>query len=365
MRVGILVNPLAGLGGRVGLKGTDTAEIAARSLALGAIPMAGARMALALRALPREVTVLAPAGAMGEAAARAAGFSPRVVGEPAGVTTADDTVRLARAMVRQGIDLLLFAGGDGTARDVLVAIEREVPVLGVPAGVKMHSAVFGATPRAAGDLAGRFLHGRAATVAVEVMDIDEAAYRVGSVSARLYGYLLAPYAEDVVQGVKIGGGRSDCLALASIAEAIAQAVEPDRLLLLGPGTTVRAVAERLGVVKTLLGVDLVRHGAMVAADANEQAILRALSDGASATVVVSPIGGQGFILGRGNQQMSPDVIRRVGLGNIVVTATEAKLAALHNQTLRVDTGEADLDHALAGYRRVITGVGIVAVCRVA
>jgi predicted polyphosphate/ATP-dependent NAD kinase len=369
-RLGVLVNPIAGLGGSVGLKGTDTPAILAEARSRGATPKAPARMALALASLAaepggREVSVLTADGAMGADEARAACYAPDVIDRAAGTETGpEDTRRAARALSAAGVDLILFAGGDGTARDLEAALGTTVPALGVPCGVKMHSGVFAANPRAAAALAARYLRGGAELRALEVMDIDEAAYRRGAVSAALHGYLSTPFATDLVQGVKVGGLSGDRAALAGIAEAIAELARPEQVLVLGPGTTVRAVAERLSLGKTLLGVDLARAGRLLAADADERAILAALAEWPAALIVVSPIGGQGFIFGRGNQQMSPAVLRRVGLDNIVVVATSAKLAASHNQTLRVDTGEPALDAALSGYRRVITGYGTLAVCRV-
>ncbi|MGD9535630.1 MAG: ATP-NAD kinase family protein [Alphaproteobacteria bacterium] len=371
MKLGVLVNPIAGLGGRVGLKGTDTPGIVAKALALGATAQAPAKMIAALEALAgslesHDIEVTAGPGLMGEAEAKQAGFHPIAVGTAPGdkATTPEDTRRVARAMRDAGVGLILFAGGDGTARDVQAAIGTEVAVLGVPSGVKMHSAVFAANPRAAGELAHRCLSGNVPLRDLEVMDIDEEAYRDGRVSAALYGYLRVPFALDLVQGVKLGGGQRDDAVLRGIAEAVAEQIAPGRLVLLGPGTTMRAVGERLGVGKTLLGVDIVHDGRLLAADASEQAILSLLGDGAAATIVVSPIGGQGFIFGRGNQQMSAAVIRRVGIENVIVVATEAKLARLHGQCLRIDTGDAALDAQFLGYRRVITGYGTMSICRV-
>jgi predicted polyphosphate/ATP-dependent NAD kinase len=370
VKLGVLVNPIAGLGGRVGLKGTDTPEIVAKALALGATAQAPARMVAALEALAGasergEIEFLAGPGAMGEAEAREAGLHPIVVGKVSdGPTTPADTKAIARAMREAGVGLLLFAGGDGTARDVLSAIGGTTPVLGVPSGVKMHSGAFAANPRAAGTLAQRYLAGNAELRELEVMDIDEEAYREGRVSAALYGYLRVPFASELIQGVKLGGGQADSAALRGIAETIAEQIEPDRLALLGPGTTMRAVGARLGIDKTLLGVDVVRRGRPVAADASERTILGLLADRDEATIVVSPIGGQGFIFGRGNQQMSPAVVRRVGVDNVIVVATAAKLAQLHGQSLRIDTGDPALDAQFLGYRRVITGYGTASICRV-
>jgi predicted polyphosphate/ATP-dependent NAD kinase len=110
----------------------------------------------------------------------------------------------------------------------------------------------------------------------------------------------------------------------------------------------------LGLAKTVLGVDAVRAGELVARDVDEATIL-ALLDGTRATVVVTPIGGQGFVFGRGNQQLSAEVLGRVGRRGVVVVATESKLAALGGRPLLVDTGDDAVDSMLAGYVRIVTG----------
>jgi predicted polyphosphate/ATP-dependent NAD kinase len=364
--LGIIVNPIAGLGGAAGLKGTDGPEVVAAALARGAVPRSGERAAEALRAaaLGPDVAVLAAAGAMGEGPARAAGLSPRVLaGPPDGASRGADTEAAARAMLEAGVDLILLAGGDGTARDVCRAVGEGVPVVGVPAGVKMHSAVHATTPRAAGELVARFLGAGLPLRAAEVMDIDKAAFRAGEVAARLFGYLQVPVHRDLVQGVKAGRVNSDAAALDAIAEAVAERLLPGRLYILGPGTTTRAIARRLGLPKTLLGVDLVRDGVIVGTDVDEAMLLEA-TRAAPATIIVTPIGGQGHILGRGNQQISPAVVRQVGPENIVVVATPQKLASLAGRPLRVDTGDAALDRTLAGHLRVLTGHRTIAVCPV-
>jgi predicted polyphosphate/ATP-dependent NAD kinase len=367
-RLGLIVNPIAGMGGAVGLKGTDTAATLAEARARGAVPRAAERMAVALAALlARNVTpeIVAAAGNMGEAVARQEGLPPITVpGGAAWTTHGSDTTRAAAALVAQGVELILFAGGDGTARCVYQGIGETVPALGVPAGVKMHSAVYATTPSAAGELAARFLRGGMRLRSAEVMDIDEDAYRAGAVSARLFGVLSVPDDQAAVQGLKVGMVNRDPAAMAGIADDIAERMRPGQLVVIGPGTTTRAIAQRLGVAKTLLGVDLIRDGLVVCADATEAELLAAIEPGAS-DVIVTPIGGQGHFIGRGNQQISPAVLRRAGLQHLRVVATPEKLALLHNATLRVDTGDAELDRALAGYVRVITGYRRAAICPVA
>ena len=365
-RLGLIVNPIAGMGGTVGLKGSDTPEIVARARALGALPQAPARAGEALAAIgaaDAPLELFAAAGEMGETEARAAGFTPQVVDRSTGEETeAEDSVRAAKVMADLPVDLILFAGGDGTARDLVRAIGGKVPVVGIPAGVKMHSAVYATNPRAAARMVLRYMQGGIAVRELEVMDIDEAAYREGALSAKLYGYLSVPYLPDLVQGTKLGGVSRDRTALAGIAARIAEAMEPGRLYILGPGTTMRAVADRIGVAKTLLGVDLLLDGERIAGDAGERDILAAL-DGA-ATITVTPIGGQGHFFGRGNQQISARVISRVGIEHITVAATMEKIASLRDNLLHVDTGERALDERLCGWRRVMTGYQTDTVCRV-
>lgn len=365
-RLGLIVNPIAGMGGTVGLKGSDTPEIVARARELGAEPQAPARALEALGAIAQLNTPLklfAAPGEMGETEARAAGYTAEIIGTSMdGDTTADDSERAAQAMAELPVDLILFAGGDGTARDLVRAIGGTVPVVGIPAGVKMHSAVYATNPRAAARMVLRYLQGGISLRELEVMDIDEAAFRDGAVSAKLYGYLRVPYLPDLVQGSKAGGVSRDRTALAGIAMRIAEAMEPGRLYILGPGTTMRAVAEAIGVEKTLLGVDLLRDGARIADDAGERDILAALDS--TAAIAVTPIGGQGHFFGRGNQQISAAVISRVGIEHITVAATIEKIASLRDNLLHVDTGDRALDEKLCGWRRVITGYQTDTVCRV-
>jgi predicted polyphosphate/ATP-dependent NAD kinase len=376
-KIGVIVNPIAGMGGRVGLKGTDGEGTVARALARGAVPEAGARARAALRHLlaawPADrppPLVLAPAGAMGEAPGRAAGATVRVVGGPAGpgATSAEDTRAAARAIVDEGVDLLLVAGGDGTARDVCAAVGEEAVVLGIPAGVKILSGVFGTSPTAAGQLAAAFLATpMAPTVEGEVVDLDEGDYRRGVVAPRLFGHLRVPRGRRV-QGRKAPSPPEAGAAAAAIAADIVERMVPGRPWVLGPGSTVRAVADRLGLPKTLVGVDVVEIGEdgprVMVADAAEVDLL-AIVRSAPTTIVLTPIGGQGFLLGRGNQPISAAVLRAAGPDALLVVAAAEKLAALGGRPLLVDTGEPTLDAELSGHARVVTGYHEVAVVRIA
>jgi predicted polyphosphate/ATP-dependent NAD kinase len=255
------------------------------------------------------------------------------------------------------VSLLLFAGGDGTARDICDAVADRLPALGVPAGVKIHSAVFGTTPASAGDLAALFLQGRVSQLyEAEVVDIDEEAFRHGRVEPRLYGYLRVPFERRQLQRPKTASGPSEEAAMAAIGRAIVDDMEKDCFYVLGPGTTMRAVASALGIGKTLLGVDAALNGSLVAADVNEAQLLRLLR-GARAKIVVTPIGGQGYLFGRGNQQISHRVIASVGRDNIIVVSTTAKIYALCGRPFLVDSGDPAIDRMLTGYISVVTGYG--------
>jgi len=354
---GLIVNPVAGIGGRVGLKGSDGSEIQKKALALGAVAQAPKRATQVLEKLRGVdgLEVVTYPGEMGEDAARACDFEPTVIGSiKPGHTSAEDTMNAARDMLQLGVDLLLFAGGDGTARDVCEAVGLDLPVLGIPAGVKIHSAVYATNPVNAGELGALYLKGRVDRLReAEVMDIDEEAVRRGVVSARLYGYLKIPFRTSLVQSLKTPGA-GEGASLASIAYDVVESMEDEWLYIIGPGTTTRAITDELGLEKTLLGVDVVLNRELIAADANESQLL-ALLESYQAKIIVTPIGGQGCILGRGNQQISPEVIKKVGYENIIVLSTAEKLYALGQQPLWVDTGDRDVDKMLSGYTRVVTG----------
>jgi predicted polyphosphate/ATP-dependent NAD kinase len=355
--VGFIVNPIAGMGGAVGLKGTDGQEILTKALSLGAKPVAPARAETFLSELSRfnpDLRLAVGAGNMGEDQAKICGVKPTVLGERKRQTHSEDTRKTAQIMADGGVDILVFCGGDGTARDILNAVDMRFPVLGVPTGVKMHSAVFAVTPQAAARVTVRFLNGELPLREAEVMDVDEKAFREGRVSAKLYGYVLAPYEPHLIQANKLASPmtESELRNQAAIAIYIIEEMKPDVIYVVGPGTTTRTIADLLDAKKTLLGVDLFYNKKIIAHDVNEKQIFKAVN-GKSMQIIVTPIGGQGFVFGRGNQQLSPTVIRQVGLDNVIVVATEGKLRSLKN--LRVDTGDAELDADIREHKlRVIS-----------
>jgi predicted polyphosphate/ATP-dependent NAD kinase len=360
--IGVIINPIAGLGGRVGLKGTDGKDTINRALALGAKPESPLRTGKALEQLldiKDKIDVLTYGGPMGEDKLRELGFDIKVMGQPKSArTTADDTIKAAKCMKKQGVDLIIFAGGDGTARNICESVGLEVPVIGIPAGVKIHSAVYAINPRNAGLTAKEYLEGKIRDLKEsEVMDIDEELFREGRVSAKLFGYMNVPSAHGRMQNMKSGGG-SDKGDLAGMAGYIVAQMQPDTIYIIGPGSTTKSIMEDLGLPKTLLGVDVVKDGKLIASDVTENQLWELIKDSSvKVKIIVTIIGGQGYIFGRGNQQISPRIIRRVGKKNIIVAATASKLIALNHQPLLVDTGDAELDEELSGFIEVVLAFG--------
>ncbi|TFH24196.1 ATP-NAD kinase [Candidatus Bathyarchaeota archaeon] len=343
--LGFIVNPVAGMGGAVGLKGTDGKAILNQAIALGAKPIATQRAETfftQLNPVKESLKLIVGAGDMGQNQAQKYGFTCKVVGESKKETTSEDTQFIVKGIVTAGINLLVFCGGDGTTRDILKAVDLKVPVLGVPTGVKMHSAIFAVSPQAAARVVATFLWGGLPLHEAEVMDVDEAAFRQGHLSAKLYGYLLSPYEPHLIQGNKMTSPMTENEVENQVAIAINinEEMGPGIIYIIAPGTTTRTISDLLDQKKTILGVDLFQNKKIFAKDVSEKQILQAIR-GKATKIIVTPIGGQGFIFGRSNQQISSKVIRQVGLDNIIVVATKSKLDRL--ESLRVDTGDPELD----------------------
>lgn len=367
-RVGLIINPIAGLGGTIGLKGTDGAAVR-QSLALGAIPQSGTRAAEALAVLlpmKDQLELVCAPGAMGADLALALGFNHTTLGEVVTVTTSHETRAAAAAMAQAGVGLIIFAGGDGTARDVFDAAP-DAGLLGVPTGVKMHSGVFGVSPEAAGRVAALVVASDPSRVVwreAEIIDIDEDALRLGQVAARLYGYARSPVERAAMQNCKTPSRDDDEPALEALAGLIVREMVPGTLYVLGCGTTMRMIKRQLGHDGTLLGVDVALNGRLMATDVDEARLLR-LTSGASFKVITGVTGGQGFVFGRGNQQISAAVLMLAGRDNVMIVTSQSKLIMLDPPCLRVDTGDRQVDAMLAGYMRVHTAPGQTMMMRIA
>lgn len=367
MRLGLIINPFAGIGGPTGLKGSDGENTVQQALALGAEKRALERTRQTLQKLlpyQDKLKIFTWAGEMGGDVAQALGFDTVVMGASENTpinrivstrTTAADTENAARTLAALPVDLIIFVGGDGTARNMVNAVGTLLPVLGIPAGVKIHSGVYAVNPQGAAEILIRLLKGEWVSLAdMEVRDIDENAFREGRVHARHYGELRVPVEGRYIQHVKCGGREVETLVLAEIAADIVEQLNDDTYYVVGPGTTTRAIMEALHQPNTLLGVDLLKGATCVGNDLNENDLWNLLHD-QSFKIIVTAIGGQGHLFGRGNQQISPRLIRLAGKDNVWVVATRAKLTELQGRPLRLDTGDEALDKALSGYIRVTTG----------
>jgi len=356
-KIGLIVNPIAGMGGSTALKGTDGAAALARARALGSEPWAPARARRALARLAADagpVSILTAPGLLGADIATAAGLEVELLeGKATAETSAEDTRQAAVALRDRGASLILFAGGDGTARDILDAVGSEFPILGIPAGVKMQSAVFAVSPEAAGQLAALLAtdhDGRIAFREAEVLDIDEEGLRAGRLSARLYGYARVPFERRLIQNPKAGAPAEDA-TLDGLCREVAEEMAPGVVYVIGPGTTTRRVLRHLGLEGSLLGVDAVLDGKLIGRDLTG-AELASLVEGRPARIILGIIGGQGYSFGRGNQQIGPAVIRAIGRENIILLASQQKILALGENRLLADTGDPTVDALLRGYIRV-------------
>ncbi|MBL4607705.1 MAG: ATP-NAD kinase family protein [Pseudomonadales bacterium] len=363
-RLGLIVNPFAGLGGSVALKGSDGDEIVALALSRGAKPKADERVEAALAVLAPyrdEIQIITVPGDMGGRLAKVFGAEylllENIVNEV--ISSAEDTRKAALSICQEGVDLLLFAGGDGTARDIYAAIGVGQVCLGVPAGVKMQSGVYANTPHAAGELLKLMMQGEILSLTeAEVRDIDEDAYRHGMLKSRYFGELRVPSDLRYLQHVKCRGIEKEEVVLDDIAAFVCESLERHTLCIIGAGTTTMAIKQAMGIDGTLLGVDLVFDGRLLLADASEQEILTSLSardTSQPVKLILTLIGGQGHLFGRGNQQLSPRVIKVVKKENITVVASKDKLHSLDKRPIILDTGDECLDRQLAGYISVVTG----------
>ena len=368
VRLGLLVNPDAGLGGRLGLKGSDGQAELARSM--GAEDRSGPRMKTMLehfssihRAGFESISWVTSEGRMGtEWLPEAEIGSISIVHTSSGSTSAEDTQDAVNALLESEIDLLVYAGGDGTTRDVVAALDSaespETPVIGVPTGVKMHSGCFAASPKAAAEALSSWLIGDLLLASTEVLDLDEELYRQGKWVVRLYAEAMTPSSPRWMQGskqrVEASGEEDTTEGLADHIREIL--VSEDRMLIWGSGGTLRRIAEMNGFQPTNLGIDATAGNEQVGTDLSESDLLKLLSehDGPT-TLLLSPMGGQGFLIGRGNLQLSPEVLRLIGIENILGVVTPAKLLSVRQ--LRIETGdpELDADFAAMRYMKVLQG----------
>jgi len=351
-KIGLIVNPIAGMGGSVGLKGTD-GETVKEAIALGAEPTTPKRIEETLSLIQRkDLYFLVAPGKMGEDYLKRFDFKYEVASKIGKDTNADDTKRIVLEMLKKGIKLLIFVGGDGTARDIYDAVGLTIPVVGIPSGVKMFSPVFALSPKAAAQIID---NNSSQLIEEEVLDIDEDAFRAGKLGAKLYGYLKVPKNIELLQGKKEPSNLSkpEEQSKEEIAKYLLENIEKDTLYILGPGTTLSTIAEKLNIQKTLLGIDAIFNEQLVGSDLNEKDLLGIIKKHGKAKIILTPIGGNGFIFGRASKQFTPRVLKLIDKKDVIVVATEDKISRL--ECLRVDTGDTETDNKLKGQVKVITG----------
>jgi predicted polyphosphate/ATP-dependent NAD kinase len=358
--IGLIVNPVAGIAGTVGLKGSDDPLVQQQAIALGAISMSQARLATALQVLLEntnkvpDIQWLTGSDGLGQQVLESLGLSCKVVYHLDGESTGRDTRMLAAKLALQ-VDLLVFVGGDGTARDVAdglqdsrATIEGSTVVIGIPSGCKIQSGVFGHTPHDVGHLLARFCNGAPATIVDgELRDLDEEMLNQGKVVPRHYGYLKTLDCDDFVQKVKCAALVTDEEYQADIAADFIELMEDNVCYFVGPGTTMAEIKRQISDHFSLLGVDVILNGQMVDIDANEQKLLDWQKKYPS-RLALSITGQQGFLFGRGNRVLTKDVIRHSQLQHIYIAVTPEKIRKLEGQPIRVDTGDPLLDQQLKG-----------------
>lgn len=356
-RIGLIINPIAGMGGSVGLKGTDGKDILDKAKSLGAVPKANEKTKRALVGLSdSEMTVVTAPGDMGEKVCQEVGLNYEVLEMEVGSeTTPEDTIKAIELMKEADVSVVVFSGGDGTARLFAEHLGDAIPVIGIPAGVKIHSSVYAIRPELAGEMIYRIVTSDDdfETNQSDVMDIDEELFREGVVSAKLYGHLLTPSFEEF-QRTKATGVVSEKSATEDIAATIVAEMEEGMTYFIGPGSTTVAIMEELELPYTLLGFDIVRDKKIIKNDASEADLLKEKDPG-NTKVILSIIGGQGYLIGRGNQQLSPKVLEGMTKEDIQMVATSDKLQRLDRRPLLIDSGSPEIDEMLKGYHKILIG----------
>lgn len=350
IKVGLIVNPVAGMGGKVGLKGTD-GESYKKAVELGAEQVTSIRTENVLKLITRnDLFFVSAPGIMGEDYLKDFNFDFKVVGEIGKETSNDDTKNIAKLIMDENVAAIIFVGGDGTARDVLDAVGMKTPVIAIPSGVKMFSSAFVFSAKAAAEMINTFGDD---FLEKEVLDIDEEAFRGNVLDAKYYGTVLVPNIEKLLQGKKAASNvKSGAVnKKKEVAKYVIENMENDCLYILGPGTTLKEISNGLGLEKTLLGIDLVLNGKLVGTDVGEKDILKAIDKYNKAKIIITPIGGNGFIFGRGSRQISSEVLKKIGRDNIIIVSTIDKIGGL--ECLRIDSGDSEVDDSIKGNIDVI------------
>ncbi|MEM0303857.1 MAG: ATP-NAD kinase family protein [Saccharolobus sp.] len=344
MLVGFLVNPYAGSGGRIGRKGSDDLYIEN--------PEIKDRIKRFIEKAPENVIYITPKFKMGEMYFINSKLHYKIINiGNSERTTRYDTISAVKEFIKNNVSIIIFSGGDGTARDVYEGLDGvQIPILGIPAGVKMHSGVFANTPEAAALLLTKFVKGEARLIREEILDVDEEAYRNGRYVIRLYysaltiddNHLLAPSKQEISY---------DEEELEEIANYIVDTLDPKYLYVMGPGSTVKYIESKLGIKSSsFLGIDIIKNKQLIKANANYYDLINLTGE---LKLILSPIGRQGFLLGRGNQELGPLFLKKIKKKDLIVVSPISKLYTIN--CLRIDTGDPLIDNMLKGVYNIIVG----------
>ena len=359
-KLGLVINPIAGMGGKTGLKGSDGSNTLKKALSLGAKKESAIRAEQALLPLKfmiNKFSLITCSAEMGEKPCKKIGLKTEYILDiDKKITTGIDTIKAVKIMARKQVSLILFSGGDGTACDIFYALQDKIPILGIPAGVKMHSSVFGTSPNAVGSLVSRIISNHSDTFptsTAEIMDLDEDMRRYDQIRTRLIGYATIPSDKFLVQNPKSYVQLNDEESINGISEYLENKLDKEATYIVGPGRTTQNFLNRIGVSGTLLGVDVLKGRKLIGRDVNSRELEILTRDG-FLYIISGIIGGQGFLFGRGNQQITAEIIQRVKKENILIIASTKKIYELPRQCILIDTGNQKLDNELAGYVKVQT-----------
>jgi predicted polyphosphate/ATP-dependent NAD kinase len=358
--IGLIINPIAGMGGAVGLKGTDGHETLQKAIELGAVPQSAEKTKKALSELldsSIDFRLITCPLDMGENIVSEIGIDFELINiNVSNETVAQNTIDAALALVNKRVDLILFAGGDGTARNICEVVGTKIPVLGIPTGVKMQSSAFAINPQMAGRLCFSFLNNEKIEFREgEVIDLDEEQYKSGNISTRLYGYVKIPYLHEHVQRLKSGTLKSEKYVQDAIAQDMIEKMNEDTIYMVGPGSTTKVLLGQLGLDGSLLGVDIISKSRLIIKDANCHQLLKQLNEDKNIELIIAPIGGQGFLFGRGNQQFTADVLGKLEKGSVNILSSPQKIISLNGQPLFIDTGSEIINKKFSGYYNIISG----------
>jgi len=326
-KLGLVINPIAGMGGKTGLKGSDGSNTLKKALSLGAKKESAIRAEQALLPLKfmiNKFSLITCSAEMGEKSCKKIGLkTDYIIDIDKKITTGIDTIKAVKIMARKQVSLILFSGGDGTACDIFYALQDKIPILGIPAGVKMHSSVFGTSPNAVGSLVSRIISNHSDTFptsTAEIMDLDEDMRRYDQIRTRLIGYATIPSDKFLVQNPKSYVQLNDEESINGISEYLENKLDKEATYIVGPGRTTQNFLNRIGVSGTLLGVDVLKGRKLIGRDVNSRELEILTRDG-FLYIISGIIGGQGFLFGRGNQQITAEIIQRVKKENILIIAS--------------------------------------------